>query len=179
MKERFGSREVLTGIGLIASIAIALHFLYPSAGAAAQEYITQFDETGILVLNGTEPVSLSITQLVAVRREKLSNISREDGDFMCLDSREAKPKLSYLRNGQWDEPEVGGKHARRSQDLSCYRMEEKREARSLAVTKSFSGQVLIMENPDFVAMCFTGGFLCSWRTFVDGNLVESDDYIAD
>jgi len=179
MKERFGSREVLTGIGLIASIAIALHFLYPSAGAAAQEYITQFDETGILVLNGTEPVSLSITQLVAVRREKLSNITREDGDFMCLDSREANPKLSYLRSGQWDEPELGRTHSWSIQDLSCYRIGAQVDSSSIAVTKSFSGRVLIMEKPDVVTMCFTGGFLCSWRTFVDGNLVESDDYIAD
>ncbi len=179
MQEQFGRREVLTGIGLIASIAIAVQLYYPSPGAAAKEYITQFDETGILVLNGTEPVSLSITPLVAASRKKLSNISREDGDFVCLDSREANPKLFYLRNGKWDEPKAGGKHAPRGQDLNCYRIEEQLETRSLAVTNSFSGQVLIMEKPDFVKICFTGGFLCSWRTFVDGKLVASDDFIAD
>lgn len=179
MQEQFGRREVLTGIGLIESIAIAVQLYYPSPGAAAKEYITQFDETGILVLNGTEPVSLSITPLVAVSRKKLSNISREDGDFMCLDSRDTNPKLSYLRSGRWEEPDTGGKHPGRIQDLTCYRMGAQVDSSSIAVTKSFSGRVLIMERPDFLTMCFTDGFLCSWRTFVDGKLVESDDYIAD
>lgn len=179
MQEQFGRREVLTGIGLIASIAIAVQLYYPSPGAAAKEYIKQFDETGILVLNGTEPVSLTITPLVVVSDEKLANITGEEGDFICLNPRDKNPKLSDLRSGRWEEPETGGKRPRRIQDLSCYRMEERIEARSLAVTKSFSGQVLIMENPDFVAMCFTGGVLCSWRTFIDGKLVETYDYIAD
>ncbi len=179
VREDFGLKEVLIGGVIVMLIAVALQLFYPTAGAAAKPYIHEFNKNGILVLNRTEPVLLSVTPFVPVTEAKQTNLTHAEGDFVYLNSRESNPKLYYRQAGKWKGPETGQQHLPQMKDLSCYRIGARVDSSSIAVTKSFSGRVLIMEKPDVVTMCFTGGFLCSWRTFVNGKLVESDDYIAD
>lgn len=179
VREDFGPMEVLIGGVIVMLIAVALQIFYPTAGAAAKPYIQEFNKTGILVLNGTEPVLLSVTPFVPVTEGKQTNLPHAEGDFVCLNSRESNPKLYYRKDGQWKRREAGQPALPHMKDLTCYRMGANVDSSSIAVTNSFSGRVLIMERPDFLTMGFTGGFLCSWRTFVNGKLVESDDYIAD
>ena len=179
VREEFGLTEVFIGGVIVMMIAVAFQFIFPTAGAAAKPYIQEFNKTGILVLNGTEPVLLSVTPFVPLTEGKQTNLTHADGDFVCLNSRESNPKLYYRQDGKWKGPETGQQHLPHMKDLTCYQIGAQADSSSIAVTKSFSGRVLIMERPDFLTMCFTGGFLCSWRTFVNGKLVESDNYIAD
>lgn len=165
--------------GTCVSSVLVMHSYYSYSGDTTRRYAKRFDKTGSLVLDGVEHCSVSVTPLVKLSREKLAKIIQEEGHALCLNVRDQNPKLRYIHDGKYMDPETGQKLAWNSRDLSCYQCGNSVDTESFVVTQSFSGEVTITENPDFIGMCFTGGYLYFRRIFIDGKLVEAEEYVVD
>ncbi len=165
--------------GTCVSSVLVMHSYHSYAGETTRWNVERFDQTGNLVLGGVEHCSVCVTPLIKLSQDKLAQIIREDGDAMCLNVRDQNPKLGYIHDGKYKDPETGQKLAWNSRDLSCYQSGNSVDTESFVVTQSFSGEVIITENPDFIGMCFTGGYLYFRRIFIDGKLVEAEEYVVD
>ncbi len=174
-----GWMPFLAIFGTCVSGVLVMHSYHSYAGETTRWYVERFDKTGNLVLNGNEHFSVGVTPLVKLSREKLAKIIREEGNALCLNLRGQNPKLCYIYDGKCEDPETGQKLPWHSQYLNCYQSEKGVDTEGIVVTKSFNGEVSITENPDFIGMCFTGGYLYFRRIFIDGKLVEGEEYVVD
>jgi hypothetical protein len=165
--------------GTCVSSVLVMRSYYSFSGETTRWYVERFDKTGNLVLEGVEHCSVCVTPLLKLSHDKLAQIIREDGDAICLNVRDQNPKLRYINDGKYEDPETGQKLAWNSRDLSCYQSGKGVETDSFVVPQSFNGEVSITENPDFIGMCFTGGYLYFRRIFIDGKLVEAEEYVVD
>jgi len=182
MERKGKNRKVALGccgvmaVGAAGCVALSVFVLWPPIPLSMQGYVDQFDRTGRLDLRETDPINITINPLVEIRKDEPLNRKGENGALICIREDATGTEVFRARADEWEGMLSDPENKLRKQDWRCFRRKEHFKTRLIEVTKSFTGEVTLIEGDSYWSVMFASGPLFCERIFVDGKLVESQNF---
>ncbi len=182
MERKGQNRKVALGccgvmvVGAVGCVALSVFVLWRPIPLSMQGYVEQFDKTGTLDLTETDPIDIRITPMEVVRKDEQLNRNGKREGLLFVSTHENGPGPIQSWTSEFEGTLAGPGNNYDAKDWRCFRLKEHYDARSVAVTKSFSGRVTLIQGYSYWSVMFASGPLFCQRTFVNGKLVESQNY---
>ena len=166
----------LMAAGMAGCVALSVFVLWPPIPLSMQGYVEQFDRIGRLDLKVTDPIDIWITPMVEVKKDEQLNQKGEEGALFFISEDATGAEVLYALSDQWKAMLADPENKLRKEDWRCFRRNEHFKTRRVEVTESFSGEVMLIEGYSHWSVMFASGPLFCKRIFVNGKLVESQNF---